>query len=438
MKLCSTTDPALRASWRDAVLKGLAPNGGLFIPTELPHMATADLQVAGPLCFSELAAKLARLFLYDELPGPVIEQICTDSFTFDVPLKKIEGATYILELFHGPTCAFKDFGARFMARLFRYFLGAAGENLTVLVATSGDTGSAVANAFFDPSPNARIKVAILFPRGKVSRVQEKQMTTLGHNVTAFEVDGTFDDCQRLVKHALADSDLQARSPLTSANSINISRLLPQMFYYVHAALQITDPKPPVFSVPSGNLGNLTGGIMAHLMGLPVTRFIAACNRNDVFPNYLASASFLPRPSIETVSNAMDVGNPSNFARILPLYGGSLDTIRADICGYGFSDEETIGAMTAWYERTGYILDPHTAVGVLALEKLRATRSTHYAPGIVLATAHPAKFGDIVKHAIAVEPDLPPQLRKALDQPGYKVPLDNCYDTLKRHLSAENP
>jgi threonine synthase len=260
------------------------------------------------------------------------------------------------------------------------------------------------------------------------------MTTLGHNVTAFEVEGTFDDCQHLVKRALADVELQASNRLTSANSINIARLLPQMFYYVHAALQISDPKPPVFSVPSGNLGNLTGGLMAHLMGLPVTRFIAACNRNDVFPNYLSSEIFTPRASIETVSNAMDVGNPSNFARILPLYGTSLEKIRADICGYGFSDEETIAAIASWYERTGYILDPHTAVGALALEKLRATRSTHYAPGIVLATAHPAKFGDVVKRAIGVEPEIPPQLRDALEQPGHKVALQNCYDSLKRHLS----
>ncbi len=434
MKLCSTNDPALRAPWRDAVLKGLAPGGGLYIPTELPQMTPADLDAARSLGFSQLATRLAKLFLQGEVPDPVIEQICSDSFTFDVPLKKIEGATYILELFHGPTCAFKDFGARFMARLFRYFLGSTGEKLTVLVATSGDTGSAVANAFFDPAPDAPIRVAILFPRGKVSLVQEKQMTTLGHNVTAFEVNGTFDDCQHLVKRALADRELQTKNRLTSANSINIARLLPQMFYYVHAALRINDPKPPVFSVPSGNLGNLTGGLMAHLMGLPVTRFIAACNRNDVFPSYLSSASFDPRPSIETVSNAMDVGNPSNFARILPLYGASLEKIRADICGYGFSDDETIGAIASWYDRTGYILDPHTAVGALALETLRATRSTHYAPGIVLATAHPAKFEDVVKRAISVDLDVPPQLREALDKPGHKISLPNCYDTLKDHLT----
>jgi threonine synthase len=307
----------------------------------------------------------------------------------------------------------------------------------VLVATSGDTGSAVANAFFDPSPNAPIKVTILFPRGKVSLVQEKQMTTLGHNITAFEVEGTFDDCQRLVKQALADTEVQGQRRLTSANSINIARLLPQMFYYVHAALQISDPKAPVFSVPSGNLGNLTGGIIAHLMGLPVTRFIVACNRNDVFPQYLSSAAFTPRPSIETLSNAMDVGNPSNFARILPMYGASLEEIRTDICGYGFSDAETLGAIAAWYERTGYILDPHTAVGLLGLQKLRATRSTNYAPGIVLATAHPAKFGDVVKRAISVEPEMPPQLQESLNKPGRKIALDNCYEKLKAHLTASD-
>jgi threonine synthase len=433
MKLRSTTNEALEASWRDAVLRGLAPDGGLYVPTELPHLTEEYLEAARKLPFPDLAAALAKLFLKDEVPDATIGQLCRDSFTFDVPLKQVAGATYILELFHGPTCAFKDFGARFMAGLFRYFLGSHGQRLTVLVATSGDTGSAVANAFFDSSPSAPIDVAILFPRGKVSLVQEKQMTTLGHNVTAYEVDGTFDDCQRLVKLALADHELQKQRSLTSANSINIARLLPQMFYYVHAALQIGDPKAPIFSVPSGNLGNLTGGIIAHLMGLPVTRFIAACNRNDVFPDYLATGEFTPRPSAETISNAMDVGNPSNFARIVPLYGASIEAIRADVCGYGFSDEETLEAISIWYERTGYILDPHTAVGVLALEKLRATRSTHYAPGIVLATAHPAKFSDVVRRAISIDPPIPAQLQEALDKPGHKIALSNSYEDLKSRL-----
>jgi threonine synthase len=320
-----------------------------------------------------------------------------------------------------------------MARLFRHFLNSTGERLTVLVATSGDTGSAVANAFFDPSPEAPIKVVILFPRGKVSPVQERQMTTLGHNVTALELDGTFDDCQKLVKHALSDTSLLAHTRLTSANSINIARLLPQMFYYVFAALQISDPTPPVFSVPSGNLGNLTGGLMARLMGLAVTRFIAACNQNDVFPQYLTSALFSPRPSIETLSNAMDVGNPSNFARIVPLYRESLDDIRADVVGYTLSDEETLTTIATWYERTGYILDPHTAVAMRALEKLRATRATNYAPGIVLATAHPAKFGAVVRQAIGTEPQMPKQLEEALSKPDHKIPLGNSYSDLRRLL-----
>lgn len=433
MKLRSTSDETLRATWREAVLAGLAPDGGLYVPTALPQLTPGDLETALLLSFPELATKLATLFLEDEVPETTVAQLCRDAFSFEVPLRKIEGATYILELFHGPTCAFKDFGARFMARLFRHFLNSTGERLTVLVATSGDTGSAVANAFFDSSPDAPIKVVILFPRGKVSPVQERQMTTLGHNVTALELDGTFDDCQRLVKQALSDTSLLKHTRLTSANSINIARLLPQMFYYVYAALQISDPKAPVFSVPSGNLGNLTGGLMARLMGLPVTRFIAACNRNDVFPHYLTSATFSPRASIETLSNAMDVGNPSNFARIVPLYGASLESIRADIIGYTLSDEETLETIATWYERTGYILDPHTAVAVRALEKLRATRATHYAPGIVLATAHPAKFGDVVRRAISTEPTMPPQLEEALTKPDHKIPLSNSYEDLRSRL-----
>jgi len=321
-----------------------------------------------------------------------------------------------------------------MARLFRHFLGSPQQPLTVLVATSGDTGSAVANAFFDDSPNPPIRVAILFPKGKVSVVQEKQMTTLGHNVTAYEVDGTFDDCQSLVKQALADNDLTKRHAFTSANSINIARLLPQMFYYVYASLKVQELSPPIFSVPSGNLGNLTGGIIGHLMGMPASHFIAACNINAPFPEYLRSGSYVPHPSHETVSNAMDVGNPSNYARLLSLYGNELHRMTATISGARITDEETVATIARTYEDTGYVLDPHTAVGVLALERYRE-RSHASNPGIVLATAHPAKFANTVAAAIGKDPEIPPQLAEALTKEGTKIPLKNSYVEIKRALDV---
>jgi threonine synthase len=321
-----------------------------------------------------------------------------------------------------------------MARLFRHFLGATQEPLTVLVATSGDTGSAVANAFFDASQHPLIKVSILFPKGKVSLVQEKQMTTLGHNVSAYEVNGTFDDCQAIVKKALADHDVTATKRLTSANSINIARLLPQMFYYISAALSLGGSAKPVFSVPSGNLGNLTGGIMAHLMGVHAEHFIAACNSNAPFPTYLATGTYTPHPSVETLSNAMDVGNPSNYARILSLYHEQLSTIQANISGARISDEETIDTISRTYSATGYILDPHTAVGLLALERYRERVPTA-APGIVLATAHPAKFGSTVERAIGTPPPLPPQLAETLGKESKKVPLENSYSEFRGHLLA---
>ena len=271
MELRTTNDASLRHSWSDAVLKGVAPDGGLYLPATLPRLSVDEVEALRDLPFPRLAHALAKLFLRSSVPDPVLKGICEEAFNFDLPLRQIDTTTHILELFHGPTCAFKDFGARFMARLFRHFLGESAKPLTVLVATSGDTGSAVANAFLDTAPHPRIKVTILFPKGKVSLVQEKQMTTLGHNITAYEVNGTFDDCQALVKRALADRALAESRPLTSANSINIARLLPQMFYYVHAALKLPRDAKPLFSVPSGNLGNLTGGLIGHDHRLPIER-----------------------------------------------------------------------------------------------------------------------------------------------------------------------
>jgi threonine synthase len=433
VQLFSTKDNSLRHTWSDAVLRGLAPDGGLYLPTYLPQLPGHSIKQLAALPFPVLAYELAHLFLADEIPDSELRALCHDAFTFDVPLKEIAEKTFVLELFHGPTCAFKDFGARFMARLFRYFLGATSSPLTVLVATSGDTGSAVANAFFDTSPNPRIRVAILFPKGKVSRVQEKQMTTLGNNVTAYEVDGTFDDCQALVKQALADPEFTGQRAFTSANSINIARLLPQMFYYVFAALQFPSSTPPIFSVPSGNLGNLTGGIMGHLMGMPTSHFIAACNANAPFPEYLQTGTYTPHPSRETLSNAMDVGDPSNYTRILSLYGNELGRMRATISGMQITDEETVNTIAHTYRTTGYILDPHTAVGVVSLARYRSQTNSSL-PGIVLATAHPAKFEATVTRAIGAAPEVPAQLAEALEREGRKITLGNSYSELKKHLS----
>jgi threonine synthase len=432
MHLFSTKDSEARVSWSDGVLKGIAPDGGLLMPSHIPTLSRNQLNRLAGVPFPTLAYELAHLFLSPEVSDSILADICSDAFAFDLPLKGIAPDTYILELFHGPTCAFKDFGARFMARLFRHFLRNSSDPLTVLVATSGDTGSAVAHAFFDPSPNPPIRVAILFPKGKVSAVQEKQMTTLQHNISTFEVDGTFDDCQALVKTALTDKVLCGQRAVTSANSINIARLLPQMFYYIYASLKLPSSAPPVFSVPSGNLGNLTGGLIGHIMGMRAARFIAACNINAPFLNYLLSGSYTPHSSHETLSNAMDVGAPSNFARIASLYGHDLTRMRSSIVGESISDDETIESIAATYRETGYIADPHTAVGLLALRRYRE-REGFTGPGIALATAHAAKFSSTVERAIGLTPEIPPQIANVCDKEGLKYPLRNSYDELRERL-----
>lgn len=433
MMLLSTRDSSVRHRWSDAVLRGLAPDGGLYLPDHVPQLSPSDLDKLGPLSFPELAYELCRLFISDEVSDEVIREICFSAFNFEVPLRTVTNNTAILELFHGPTCAFKDFGARFMARLFRYFVHGRTDGLTVLVATSGDTGSAVANAFFDPSSCPPIRVVILFPKNKVSLIQEKQMTTLGHNVTAVEVNGTFDDCQALVKKALVDPTVNDKGALTSANSINIARLLPQMFYYMFAALRVGAGRRVIFSVPSGNLGNLTAGIIGHLMGMPASHFIAACNVNAPFPEYIQSGIFRPHSSQETLSNAMDVGNPSNYARLLSLYSGDLEKIRTCISGARVTDAETIDTIRRLFRNTGYTIDPHTAVGLLAWERYQATYRDD-ALGIVLGTAHPSKFVSTVAQATGAEPIAPAQLRDAMNSPGNKIPLDNSYEQFKALLS----
>ncbi len=434
MELTSTLNHELSSSWRDAILSGLAPDGGLFIPRNIPRLSASEIEALRAASFQELAAEILHRYLQSEIPKTVLSEICLDAFSFELPLVKISENTFVLELFHGPTCAFKDFGARCMAGLFRFFLTGARDPLTILVATSGDTGSAVANAFLDRSASPSIRVVVLFPKGKVSRVQEQQMTTLGHNVTAIEIDGTFDDCQKLVKTALSDTDLQRTVRLSSANSINIARLLPQSLYYIYAALQFPLSLPPIFSVPSGNLGNVTGGLMASLMGVPISHFIVACNSNNVVPQYLTTGEFCPAPSTKTISNAMDVGNPSNFARILALLGSSCEAVNNHLSAYSISDDETRANLHNVSHDTGYILDPHTAVGYAALDLYRKSSGSR-APGIVLGTAHPAKFGDTVEACIGRSPQLPVQLEAAFALVGNKISLGNEYALLKQLLQS---
>ncbi len=411
MRLYSTNGGSAAVTFREAALRGLADDGGLFMPAEIPTLPGAFWERRGAMTFAEIAEEMASALIGDEIPREALGGIVRDAFSFDAPLVELAPDLAILELFHGPTLAFKDFGARFMARTLSYLRQGETRELTVLVATSGDTGSAVAYGFHNV-PNTR--VVVLYPSGQVSHVQEQQLTTLGGNVCALEVQGTFDDCQRLVKGVFRDPAIRERLDLTSANSINIARLLPQSFYYVAAYGQLRGRGGgPVFSVPSGNFGNLTAGLLAQRMGLPVRHFIATTNANDVVPNYLEDGVFSPRASLRTLSSAMDVGDPSNFARMLALFGDSHARMASEISGYRFTDAETLAGMRDLYERYNYIADPHTAVGYLG-SRSHAADGGAEGVKIVLATAHPAKFAEVCLEALGVEVLLPEALRIALE------------------------
>ncbi len=430
MKFRSTLRHSPEVSLREAVLHGSAADGGLFMPVEIPHLSDTFLRRLPGMPFLEIAREAGGLFCGDEVPAPVFEKIVAEAFDFPVPIVKLSEDLHILELFHGPTLAFKDFGARFMARLMGYFVQQTGQELIVIVATSGDTGSAVAHAFLGVPG---IRVVILYPAGRVSVAQEKQLTTLGQNITALELAGAFDDCQRLAKQALVDPALAGKVMLTSANSINIARLIPQSFYYFAAAAQLKTPDPPpVFSVPSGNFGNLTGGLLARRMGLRTRRFVAATNANDVVPEFLRTGALVPRASLQTMSNAMDVGNPSNFARMADLYGNDLEAIRRDVWGCSFSDQDTLRVMREVQRSCGYLLDPHTAVGVLGWRRF-AKQEPNAGRGIVLATAHPAKFADVVERATGIRPEMPQRLAAFLDRPKKSISFPNQFSTLREFL-----
>jgi len=428
----STSQKAPLTSLRGAVLRGLAPDGGLYMPVEIARHSPEELEEFRRLPFTEVCFRIAKPFATPDVPEEVLWQVVSEAINFPVNLISLSPGLHILELFHGPTLAFKDFGARFMARLMGYFVRGETRPLTVLVATSGDTGSAVAHGFLGVPG---IRVVILYPSKRISEAQEKQFTTLGENITALEVAGTFDDCQRLVKQAFCDAELNKRAFLTSANSINIGRLLPQMFYHVAAYRQLPVASVPlIVSVPSGNFGNLTAGIFAKRIGLPVARFVASTNANDAVPQYLRSGKFHPRPATPTYSNAMDVGNPNNFPRLLDLCRNRLEYVQKEIWGHRATDEETLREMKAIHDRFGYIADPHTAVGILGWEAYKLEHAEP-AQGLVLATAHPAKFADVVMKAIGIAPPLPDRLAAYLKRDKLSLPMSSIYDEFKQFLIA---
>jgi len=430
MELYSTNNPALRTNFRHALFQGLPPDNGLYMPAQLPRMPEHWVKQLPTLPFQEIAFQLACAFIGDEIPKDALRHILQQALTFPAPVATLDDQTGILELFHGPSLAFKDFGARFMAQVMAYFNEGSSNNLTILVATSGDTGGAVAAGFYQ-TPG--IQVVILYPSGKVSFLQEKQLTTLGQNITAIEIAGTFDDCQALVKRAFLDEDLRQVLHLSSANSINIARLLPQIFYYWEGYKQVQHlGKPIIFCVPSGNFGNLTAGLIAQQMGLPVHHFIAATNANDTVPAYLKSGRFTPKASVQTLSNAMDVGNPSNFVRMLHLYGSTWNTMCSHLSGYAFDDNQTRDAMRAVFEKYRYFLDPHTAVGYLAWKAYQQEMQSR-AFGIVLGTAHPAKFQQEVSEILQTDVPLPSALKDLLERPKHSVALPADYPTFRKWL-----
>lgn len=436
MILYSTKNKSNEASLKEAVMKGLPDDNGLYMPEVIPTLPTSFLKNLSNFSFEEISYRVSSAILSGEIPEEDLMQIIQNSINFPAPVVKLDEQKYILELFHGPSLAFKDFGARFMAQLMSYFNRGENKELTILVATSGDTGGAVAAGFYQ-TPG--IRVVILYPSGKVSNLQEKQLTTLGENVFALEIEGTFDDCQHLVKTAFLDTELNQKLRLSSANSINIARLIPQSFYYFEAFKQLPkEGDPIVFSIPSGNFGNLTAGLFAKKMGLPIHQFIAATNANDIVPAYLNTGEYHPRPSIPTLSNAMDVGNPSNFARMLDLHPSTeqcstWNNMQNQITGYAFNDETTAQAMKELDKKFNYTIDPHGAVGFLALREYQKTNPN--TRGIILETAHPAKFIDDVESILEHQIEIPEKLAVLADRKKESVLMPMSFPALKEWLLA---
>ena len=432
MKYYSTNHKSDDVTLRDAVVRGLAPDRGLYMPERLNKLDKEFFENIDKMTFQEMSLEVAKAFFAEDIPADDLKRIVYDTLAFETPVVKVEDNIYSLELFHGPTLAFKDVGARFMARLLGYFNKDEKQLVNVLVATSGDTGSAVANGFLGVDG---VHVYVLYPKGKVSPIQECQFTTLGRNITAVEIDGVFDDCQALVKNAFMDAELNQRMKLTSANSINVARFLPQAFYYFNAYAQMKrlgKADNLVICVPSGNFGNITAGLFGWFMGLPVKRFIAANNANDIFYNYLKSGVYSPKPSVQTLANAMDVGDPSNFARVLALYGGSHKDIAGHIGGATYTDEQIKETLKDCYERTGYLLDPHGTCGYRALKE--QLQPGEY--GVFLETAHPAKFKEKVDAITGGDVEIPARLQAFMKGTKQSVELSKDYTDFRNFLMAQ--
>lgn len=428
MKYYSLNKRSPNTSFREAIIRGIAPDGGLYFPEYIPEFRPGFIKELGKLSSLEIGMEAMTPFVEGELPGEVLEGILRKVLDFEFPLVGLGGGISSLELFHGPTMAFKDVGARFMALSLGYFYRNSEKEVTVLVATSGDTGGAVAKGFLGV---AGVNVVILYPEGKVSDIQERQLTTLGQNIRALRVKGTFDDCQRMVKKAFTDESLSGKIQLTSANSINVARWLPQMLYYLLACHQLPNTgKKLVFSVPSGNFGNICAGMLAQRMGLPVSHFIASTNVNDTVPRYMQTSEYDPHPSTATISNAMDVGDPSNFVRILELYGQDFEELKKHLSSYSFTDTDTREAMTSLFKDNGYVADPHGAVGYLGLKKYMQSHPD--TQGIFLETAHPVKFLDVVRETLNTEIPLPPQIREVMDKEKVSTPV-KTYEELRDFL-----
>ncbi|MEZ4888353.1 MAG: threonine synthase [Chitinophagales bacterium] len=433
MQFYSTKHESPNVDLEEAVMKSQPADKGLYMPEVITPLPASFFEEIENLSFAEMAYQVAHTLLQDSIEADALQKIVADTLQFDAPLQPVHDNIACLELFHGPTLAFKDFGAQFMARLMGHFVQGNTEKQYVLVATSGDTGGAVARGFYQV-PN--IEVIILYPSGKVSDLQEKQLTTLGHNISALEINGTFDNCQALVKTAFNDADLNQKMKLASANSISLARLIPQMFYYFRAYQLLKDKsKPMIVCVPSGNFGNITAGLIAKRMGLPIAKFIAATNANRVFPDFLQTEEYTPiNPSIATYSNAMDVGNPSNFQRIIDLYGGDIEAIRKDIFACSYNDDETLETLKAVHDEYGYEMCPHTAIAYRGLmEYLNANALTDNCNGIFLATAHPSKFLDIVEQTIGTSIEIPHDLAVLKDKEKVARKMEVDFEAFKEYL-----
>lgn len=434
MHYYSTNNKSLKFGLKDALLKGLAPDRGLFMPSTIPVLSMAKLYAFREMNLSEIAVELSILLFGEDIPPEELRLLVEDAINFDTPLVKVEEGIHALELFHGPTLAFKDVGARFLSRMLAYFTRDMDDEIHVLVATSGDTGSAVANGFLGVPG---IRVHVLYPSGLVTPLQEKQFSTLGGNISAVEVKGTFDDCQKLVKEAFMDKGLTSQMTLTSANSINLARFLPQAFYYFRAWAQLTSPdldkKELFFSVPSGNYGNMTAGLIAREMGLPVQIFLSANNINDVVPSYLLTGKYTPRPSTATIANAMDVGDPSNFVRILDLFKNKHEWICEHIKGYSYSDHQIRSIIAKVYKNYGYLCDPHGAIGYQAARSFLDANPAY--TGIFLETAHPAKFVESVEDVIGTTVEIPERLAEFTGKEKKSILIKPDYNTFREYLRS---